>query len=57
MYDESSGVLVVDFYQQLKASGLSKAEALQAAQQRLRADERFAHPFYWAPYLLISNWL
>ncbi len=57
VYDESSGILIVDFYEQLTGSGLSKAEALQAAQKRLRTDDRFSHPFYWAPYLLISNWL
>jgi filamentous hemagglutinin family protein len=57
VYDESTRILIVDFYEQLTVAGLSKAEALQTAQQRLREDPRFSHPFYWAPYLMISNWL
>ena len=54
--DQAAGALVVDFYQGLKQS-MSKAHALQAAQQRLIAGERYAHPAYWAPFLLIGNWL
>jgi CHAT domain-containing protein len=54
--DQASGALVTDFYRGLQ-SGLSKAHALQAAQRRLIAGERYAHPAYWAPFLLIGNWL
>jgi CHAT domain-containing protein len=57
VYDESTRLLIVDFYKQLTVDGLSKAEALQAAQRNLRSDPRFAHPYFWAPYLMISNWL
>jgi CHAT domain-containing protein len=39
---------------------VSKAEALRRAQaqliQSLRAQHR-EHPYYWAPYLMIGNWL
>ena len=35
----------------------TKAIALQNAQRRLLADPRYAHPCYWAPYLIIGNWL
>lgn len=54
--DEASEDLFVAFYTALEP-GVSKAEALRIAQQQLIADERFAHPYYWSPYLLISNWL
>ena len=54
--DQASGELVVDFYRGLQ-SGLSKAHALQAAQRHLAAGRSFAHPAYWAPFLLIGNWL
>ena len=54
--DQASGELVVDFYRGLQA-GLSKAHALQAAQRRLVGDPRYTHPAYWAPFLLIGNWL
>jgi CHAT domain-containing protein len=55
--DKASGELVVHFYQALKAGRVSKAQALQTAQRELLADPRFAHPAYWAPFLLIGNWL
>lgn len=56
--DESSSSLVSDFYTQLRDHpDISKAKALQAAQIKLLADPRYAHPCYWAPYLIIGNWL
>jgi CHAT domain-containing protein len=55
--DKASGELVVHFYQALRARTVSKSQALQAAQRDLLADPRFAHPAYWAPFLLIGNWL
>jgi CHAT domain-containing protein/tetratricopeptide (TPR) repeat protein len=54
--DEASGKLIAAFYQGLQA-GLSKAQALRKAQMTLAADPRYAHPAYWAPFLLIGNWL
>jgi CHAT domain-containing protein len=56
--DESSARLVADFYTQLRDHpDISKAKALQAAQIKILADQRYAHPCYWAPYLIIGNWL
>ena len=56
--DQSSASLVSDFYTQLRDHPeRSKAKALQAAQIKLLADPRYAHPCYWAPYLIIGNWL
>jgi CHAT domain-containing protein len=55
--DQSSTLLVTEFYRQLKEPGVSKAKALQHAQLKLIDDSRFSHPGYWAPFLLIGNWL
>ena len=55
--DEASSLLVTDFYQNLKQPGVSKAQALQRAQLALLNDPRYHHPSYWAPFLLIGNWL
>ena len=55
--DESSALMITDFYRRLQEPGLSKAKALQQAQVALIGDERFSHPAYWAPFLLIGNWL
>jgi CHAT domain-containing protein len=54
--DQAAGTLVTDFYRGLR-SGDSKAQALRAAQRQLLADPRFSHPAYWAPFLMIGNWL
>jgi CHAT domain-containing protein len=55
--DQASGELVVNFHRGLQSGKLSKAHALQEAQRALAADPRYAHPAYWAPFLLIGNWL
>jgi CHAT domain-containing protein len=56
--DQSSSTLVSDFYTQLhNHPDISKAKALQTAQLKLLTDPRYAHPCYWAPYLIIGNWL
>ena len=56
--DKASAELVADFYTNLNApGGTTKALALQAAQRRLLTDPRYVHPCYWAPYLIIGNWL
>ncbi|MGH8559001.1 MAG: CHAT domain-containing protein, partial [Methylococcales bacterium] len=55
--DPASADLVTEFYRQLKKPGTSKAKALQQAQWLLLNDERYEHPGYWAPFLMIGNWL
>jgi len=55
--DEATSQLVGEFYQQLQNPELSKAQALQNAQRKLAKQRRFRHPAYWAPFLLIGNWL
>lgn len=55
--DASTVTLVTKFYEGLRA-GTSKAEALRSAQQALIASgEEYTHPAYWAPFILIGNWL
>jgi CHAT domain-containing protein len=60
--DDSTARFMWTFYSARGASGgTSKAEALRRAQvdfiARTGADRRLAHPFYWAPYILMGNWL
>ncbi len=61
--DESTSILVEEFYQNLRA-GKSKAEALQQAQIKLlhpknRDDVNFQYdnPAFWASFIMIGNWL
>ncbi|HEY6288415.1 MAG TPA: CHAT domain-containing protein, partial [Nitrospiraceae bacterium] len=55
--DEASAELVSEFYRQLRNPKLSKAQALQLAQQKLLADRVYEHPAYWSAFLLLNNWL
>jgi CHAT domain-containing protein len=55
--DEASAELVSEFYRQLRNPKLSKAQALQLAQQKLLSDRVYEHPAYWSPFLLLNNWL
>ena len=55
--DQVTSTLITAFYRQLGKPGITKARALQQAQLEILADIRYRHPAYWAPYLLIGNWL
>ena len=55
--DTAARTLMIDFYKGLNTPELNKAEALQKAQATLRDSERFAHPFYWAPFTLVNDWM
>ena len=55
--DASTARMVDYFYQALGQPVTTKAEALRQAQLKLMDDPQFAHPSYWAPFLLIGNWL
>ena len=55
--DESTAALVTDFYTRLVSAGASKSEALRGAQVALIRGERFSHPAFWGPFLLIGNWM
>ena len=56
--DQASSLLVNRFYAQLKQSShLSKAQALREAQRSMLEHAIYRHPSYWAPFLLINNWL
>jgi len=55
--DETTSLLISDFYHYLKDPSTSKASALRKAQLEIIKDRRYRHPGYWAPYLMIGNWL
>lgn len=58
VHDQSTTMLMGEFYGRLRnEAGMTKAKALQQAQIKLISDARFGHPCYWAPFLLIGNWL
>lgn len=54
--DQSTALFMVDFYQHLNQPGMSKAKALQQAQINL-LQSKYRHPIYWAPFVMVGNWL
>lgn len=55
--DESTAVLMSKFYQELANKKLTKAEALRRAQLALLQSPKYKRPRFWAPYVLLGNWL
>ena len=58
--DEATAELMGYFYQNLNQDQeISKAEALRDAQLKLlnNRNSQYSHPYYWAPFVLIGNWL
>ncbi len=55
--DKASSELIAEFYRELKKPDITKAVALQHAQVKILKNPEQAHPSFWAPFLLINNWL
>ncbi|BBD64364.1 hypothetical protein NIES4072_19730 [Nostoc commune NIES-4072] len=56
--DKSTAILIGEFYRQLVKTEVTKAEALRRAQIKLLKDyPNYSRPGYWAPYVLVGNWL
>ena len=53
--DTSTADFMIEFYSRLK-QGISRVEALQAAQLKLLSSPDKQHPYYWAPFILIGDW-
>jgi len=54
--DNSSADLMAEFYKSLIKKRLCGTDALRRAQLYLLRKPEFAHPFYWAPFVLIGDW-
>ena len=54
--DVSTATLMREFYRNLLKKKLDKTNALRKAQLSMLGSEKFAHPFYWAPFVLIGDW-
>jgi CHAT domain-containing protein len=58
--DASTPQIMTNFYTQLgqsKDTRKNKAEALRQAQLTLIKDKKFNSPHFWAPFVLIGNWI
>jgi CHAT domain-containing protein/Tfp pilus assembly protein PilF len=54
--DISTATLIEEFYKNLIKNKLSNTDALRKAQFALMRDEKYSHPFYWAPFVLVGDW-
>lgn len=55
--DESTALLMDQLYQALANTSLSRADALREAQLALLQNPQYRRPMFWAPYVLLGNWL
>jgi CHAT domain-containing protein len=56
--DAATALFMVEFYRILsRQPGITKAEALRQAQITFLENRQYQHPFYWAPFVLVGNWL
>ena len=55
--DRATAKLMSDFYHELSDRHHTKANAVRQAQLSLLQTRGYEHPFYWASYVLLGNWL
>ncbi|MDZ7960287.1 MAG: CHAT domain-containing protein [Aulosira sp. DedQUE10] len=56
--DRSTAILIGEFYRELVSAKVTKAEALRLAQVTLlKKYPNYSRPAFWAPYVLVGNWL
>lgn len=56
--DEATALFIGKFYQELATAKVNRAEALRQAQLSLMKNyPNYSRPGYWAPYVLVGNWL
>jgi CHAT domain-containing protein len=55
--DEATTKLMGEFYQQFTNTTVTKAEALRRAQLTLLKNPSYQHPYFWAPFVLLGDWL
>jgi CHAT domain-containing protein len=55
--DESTAKFMEQFYKELFTPNMTRAEAVRVAQLHLLKTPEFAHPYFWAPFILVGNWL
>jgi CHAT domain-containing protein/tetratricopeptide (TPR) repeat protein len=54
--DISTSTLMQNFYQGMVTRNEDKSEALRRAKISMCLNEKYSHPFYWAPFVLIGDW-
>lgn len=55
--DQSTAILMTRFYENWQNKGMTKPEALRQAQLSLKAMPDYCHPYHWAAFVLIGDWM
>ena len=56
--DDATATFIGEFYRELANGKVTKAEAVRRAQLTLlKKYPNYSRPSYWAPYVLVGNWL
>jgi CHAT domain-containing protein len=55
--DQSTATFMNYFYRALAVPGTARSAAVRQAQLQLLADPTLNHPYYWAAFILVGNWL
>ncbi|WP_425218256.1 CHAT domain-containing protein [Tumidithrix helvetica] len=55
--DAATSKFMVSLYKHLSEAKTTKAESLRLAQLSLIESNPYHHPFFWAPFVLLGNWL
>ena len=53
--DESTALLMKHFYDRLMGKKKPAGEALAYARRKMLDHDQFAHPFYWAPFVVTGT--
>jgi CHAT domain-containing protein len=54
--DESTCQLMENYYTNYVHNRQTKTRALQLAMQTLKTQPKYAHPFFWAPFVVMGEW-
>ena len=54
--DASTATLMTSFYGNLAKGKMGKGAALRQASLSLMSSPKHAHPYYWAPFILMGDW-
>jgi CHAT domain-containing protein len=54
--DISTATLMGEFYKNLVIKNLDKTNALRKAKLTMLKNEKFANPYYWAPFVIVGDW-
>jgi CHAT domain-containing protein len=54
--DYSTSIFMQRYYENLIKKGQSKTQALRLTRISMIKEKEYAHPFYWAPFVLTGDW-